>query len=53
MFKTPPRPTRISVMPPTPPESGKGTPPQEVRYNLVGVTDFSFVSFGWDILTIL
>ena len=30
-FKTPPRPSRLSVMPPTPPESGQGTPPQQVR----------------------
>ncbi len=29
-FKTPPRPTRVTVMPPTPPESGHGTPPQQV-----------------------
>ncbi len=29
-FKTPPRPVRLSVMPPTPPESGQGTPPQQV-----------------------
>ena len=33
-FKTPPRPARLSVMPPTPPESSQGTPPQQVN-NLV------------------
>ena len=31
-FKTPPRPTRVTVMPPTPPESGHGTPPQQVKH---------------------
>ena len=30
-FKTPPRPSRLSVMPPTPPESGQSTPPQQVN----------------------
>ncbi len=42
-FKTPPRPTRVSVMPPTPPESGQGTPPQQVTVTYLLPRTFNFL----------
>ena len=44
-FKTPPRPTRLSVMPPTPPESGQGTPPQQVNVFEDALYNLSTVAF--------
>ena len=47
-FKTPPRPTRLSVMPPTPPESGQGTPPQQVNtLKVCNTQGFIFQKRNW------